>query len=400
MYKEKRKIQYFIKILGLLLFFILSAIILKRVSDICQRKDSDNKYHDFFEQKEDFDVLFLGTSHVINAIYPMELYQNYGIISYNFGGHSNELATSYWVMRNALDYTTPKLVVVDILEVGSNQKMTGWVEQSHLSLDCFPISRTKVLTVLDLFDDPTAIDVDGKNMYDIRWEWLLDFGKYHSRWNELTESDFENEDFQTEKGAEFRIDVVEPLKYRKISADSVLSENTIGQEYLCKIIEECHKRGIEVLLIKIPHPASEKEQMEANTVYEIARRYDVKYLNFLEIEDVVNYDTDCYDDYSHLNPSGGKKVTDYLGTYIMKTYEIPDQRQNPDYYGWQEDYQEYLSYKISKIVSEKDLYNYLMLLADKDFLINIEINDDSILSDVTVQNLLDNLIDYGGVFLH
>jgi hypothetical protein len=61
-----------------------------------ERKASDFKYANFFEQDEDFDVLFFGTSHVINGIFPMELWNEYGIVSYNFGGHGNEIATSYW----------------------------------------------------------------------------------------------------------------------------------------------------------------------------------------------------------------------------------------------------------------------------------------------------------------
>jgi hypothetical protein len=61
-----------------------------------ERKASDFKYANFFEQDEDFDVLFFGTSHVINGIFPMELWNDYGIVSYNFGGHGNEIATSYW----------------------------------------------------------------------------------------------------------------------------------------------------------------------------------------------------------------------------------------------------------------------------------------------------------------
>jgi hypothetical protein len=61
-----------------------------------ERKSSDFKYADYFEQDEDFDVLFFGTSHVINGIFPMELWNDYGIVSYNFGGHGNEIATSYW----------------------------------------------------------------------------------------------------------------------------------------------------------------------------------------------------------------------------------------------------------------------------------------------------------------
>ena len=50
-------------------------------------------YYDFYQQEQDFDVLFLGTSHVLNAVYPMELWRDYGIVSYNMANHSENICT-------------------------------------------------------------------------------------------------------------------------------------------------------------------------------------------------------------------------------------------------------------------------------------------------------------------
>ncbi len=61
-------------------FAVLFIIIVSKISDIFERKYSYSKYYDFYQQKQDFDVLFLGTSHVLNAVYPMELWRDHGII--------------------------------------------------------------------------------------------------------------------------------------------------------------------------------------------------------------------------------------------------------------------------------------------------------------------------------
>lgn len=71
-------------------------------------------------------MLFMGTSHVLNAVYPMELWNDYGIVSYNFGGHGNYLPTTYCIMKNALEYTTPKLMVIDCFFLGQNKKCGMW----------------------------------------------------------------------------------------------------------------------------------------------------------------------------------------------------------------------------------------------------------------------------------
>lgn len=140
------------RILGCAVAAGLTVLALGAAAGMLQRKDSDFKYRPYFTQEADFDVLFFGTSHVINGIFPMELWKDYGIVSYNFGGHGNELATSYWVMRNALDYTDPKLVVIDGLNLGSDVKTYANFSNIHQSLDVFPISRTKIAAASDLLD--------------------------------------------------------------------------------------------------------------------------------------------------------------------------------------------------------------------------------------------------------
>ena len=39
----------------------------------------------------------------------------------------------------------------------------------------------------------------------------------------------------------------------------------------------------------------------------------------------INYETDFRDE-SHLNYSGAKKATSYMGQYLMENYDLPDKR--------------------------------------------------------------------------
>ena len=76
----------------------LTAVMLGWLAGLTQRKDSDFQYGPFFQQKEPFDVLFFGSSHILYGAYPMELWEDYGIVSYNLGGHGVHIPTTYWVM--------------------------------------------------------------------------------------------------------------------------------------------------------------------------------------------------------------------------------------------------------------------------------------------------------------
>lgn len=361
----------------------LTGAILVGLTNITESKSSLKKYKQFFQQEEDFDVLFLGSSKVINGILPMELWNDYGIVSYNLGGHANTLPTSYWVLRNALDYTTPKCVVFDCMGSGWSMRISNQFDYAHLSFDAFPLSPTKIQAAFDLvrpedWDNPRAR----------RMELLWNFSIYHSRWDELSLDDFLPR-FTYQKGAEPRVNVSLPAKMAEVSPDSRYSWETLGSQYLIQAIELCKERGIEILLINLPYPASEGELIAANTVADIAEAYGVKYVNFLNM-DIVDYQTDMHDPNSHLNPSGAYKITDYLGQVLSRQYGIPDQRNHPDYQSWHKDAVKYQQEKIKLFADATSAWNYWMLLSDDDFSFVAELSAADLQQDETLAALLRN----------
>lgn len=344
--KRIKRLIPFLVVLG------LTVAGLSYASGITERKDSRNKYADFYAQKEDFDVLFIGQSRMLNAVFPMELWNDYGIVSYNLAGHGNRIPTNYWVLKNALEYTTPKLVVLDCGLVKEEEK-TGPLEQLHLSVDHIPLSRTKIAMMEDLLGD-------SKKKQDFLWK----FSTYHNRWSEVVQEDFTPHS-GVEKGAESRVGVAVPKIHREFGREEKLEIEGVGIEYLEKIIEECQRRNIEVLLTYIPFPDPTGWQLESNAVWEIVDKYKINYLDFHTLFPQINLDTDCYDPSAHLNPSGGWKITAYLGEYIQKNYGIADQRENPLYSKWHQDYGTYRQFKWENLRTQEKLENYLMLLYDR-----------------------------------
>lgn len=78
---------------------VLGMIILGIVyfADVTERKESREKFAQFYNEEENVDVLFVGSSHVLNGIFHMELWNDYGIVSYNMAGHGNRMILNYWV---------------------------------------------------------------------------------------------------------------------------------------------------------------------------------------------------------------------------------------------------------------------------------------------------------------
>lgn len=380
----KKNVKVFVSCLS---FLCLLAVVLGRTAAIVERKDSYSKYLDFYEQKEEFDVLFLGTSHVIRGVFPMELWNDYGIVSYNISNHAETLPETYWVLRNSLNYKTPKLVVIDLYKLPLNEKIsadeeTGELlkEYLHDYMDSVPLSWTKVQAVWDLLPA-------GQRM-----EFLFDFSMYHGRWSALAQGDFIKER-SLEKGAEAYAGIVSAEAPEEVQPDQCMEEDTLGKQYLRKMIELCQEKKIQVMLTYIPYGGmTAEDRMWANSGYAIAEQYGVPYANLLEADGLLDYEIDCSDSYSHLNISGGRKVTEYLGAYIMEHFEIPDRRSDTAYADWLTDYQNYMEEKTDALSVEEDLHEYLLQLNDQSMSCCYFIRPDSaVYEDELAMKLLDNI---------
>lgn len=311
-----------------------------------------SKNREFVENSDVYDVLFFGNSHMANAVFPLELWDDYGMASYNLAGFGLRMPSVYWVVRHALSESEPELVVLDCHNVGAEEK-TGRKEMLHAQMDHLPLSFDKIRMICDLVEGPGD-----------RLEFVWNFAAYHDRWWDLDQADFERE-VNIQKGAEIAVDVVTPDEMAERPVETV-DVDSVGMEYLRRIVEECQSRDTEILLTYLPFPASEDEWAEALYVERIAREYRVPYVNFLDLQ-VVDLEVDCSDTNSHLNGSGGRKVTDYIGQYIHAHYEIADHRGDGAYADWDAAYRRYTDYKLGIMEQLETLDKYLMMLADPAF---------------------------------
>lgn len=339
--------------------FVCFALGLQFVTRLVDPRTGYEKRKEFVEEGDTYDVLFFGNSHMANAVYPQELWNDYGIASYNLAGFGIPLPVTWWLMQDALDYAQPKMVVVDCYSIGLEGK-AGSKGMMHASLDPIPLSARKIRMIQDLIEDPKD-----------RLEFYWDFAIYHDRWWDLDQADFEKSEY-CEKGAQIAVDVVAPQEMSP-KPDKCMEEETVGTAYLRQIIEECQSRRIELLLTYLPFPATEEGWMEALRMERIAKEYEVPCVNFLDLQ-VVDLEVDCSDKNSHLNGSGGRKVTAYLGQYIEQHYDIADHRGEEAYRGWDEDYRRYMDYKLEVTGRLETLDKYLMMLTDPAFDCCIYIN--------------------------
>lgn len=290
---------------------------------LMRRDDSERKYSAFFGDKNGFDVLFMGTSRVLDAIQPMELWRDYGFTSYNMGNNSEPLAMTARTLELAMDTHVPRIAVIDVFYMTHALDEAWTYPYRHAFLDMVPLSRAK-------------IEVVKQTLPKDEWlEFLMPFSLYHGRWDEIlsgsTERQIDCEVFTM--GGELRSGCAKRDDFTL--TDEIEQNELPGDEGLRAIAEVCRENGVEPVFVALPGYASEKEQRAMNRAELIAQELDVPFVNMMRA-DVIDFDTDCLDTAGHLNPDGASKSTAYLGEWLAQNYVLEDRRDDAKYAYWDE----------------------------------------------------------------
>lgn len=377
------KIKKWVFIVKEVTLIAIAAIVMQAVFKVVERKESYEKYADFFDLADQIDVLYLGSSHVINGVNPVQIFEQYGYTGYNMGGHGSVIPTTYWELMLALEYCTPKVVFVDayMLEKdyqyidvmdgnASADDLNTSVEQLHLNMDCWPYSDVKKAAIEDLIYDT-----------DLHQDFLFDFELYHERWIELDKNDFLRLNGTSDRnllmGGEKRTLV--HGTYTLADSGQRLSEETVSMQYLRKIIEECQSRNIEVVTMFLPLAQLQDQDMAAAaTTEQISAEYGIPCLNMIQDTSIVNLYTD-FNDSGHLNVGGMNRVSAYLGKWLNENEGsiLTDHRGDSFYSRWTDRVVQSHEAESSLVESSDNAYSALLTLYDEttfDYIVYIKGN--------------------------
>jgi len=309
--KEMPKIRCLIKgtafIAGFLVIMILTSLVLQPKN---VRKELDvNKQaakRISTEKKDTIDVLVLGDSESYSSISPMEIWRDYGYTSYICGAPAQMLSDSYNFLELAIKNQSLKLV---ILETNAVYRTFG--VQKDIASAVFNSA-----------------------------EFIMPVFEYHNRWKVLSAKDFFTRpkfiNCNDMKGFNYR------PKINAWSGDNYMYETTecaeipkISEHFLEKIKALCDENGIEFLLLSSPS-ATNWNYEKHNGIQKYIEGNDIKYLDLNLKTDIIKIDwnTDTLDKGDHLNFTGAKKVSSYLGQYIQNNYFIKDHRADENFAYW------------------------------------------------------------------
>ncbi|SDH59297.1 hypothetical protein SAMN05421493_10268 [Pseudobutyrivibrio sp. 49] len=327
-----------------------------------------NTFLDFYElEKDSVDVLFLGSSHCINAFNPQVLYDEYGITSYNLASPQQNALLSYYWLEEALKYQSPKVVVLETFTFHYYKEdyvyndMNCSEESARKAMDFMRLSPLKVRAAFDIQRyDPTQDALS----------YIFTNIRYHTRWKDLSEDDFSRAEMVEHggiKGYSVHDGVNSSKKDVTFKAeDSVNAEEEpivrVTDEYLEKIVNLCEENGIQLILTCVPYG-------ESIGRYKSVKNYaDSKNIPFYDFNEESLYKEVKYNakrnGYNHVDYSGAEKLTSYIGGVIAEKYGVAPRKDSSF-----EKTREVYNHKVNNTLLSKttDINKYLDLVNDSKY---------------------------------
>lgn len=316
--------------LGLFLVFVILGWGIANNTLTLKRSDGVTTMQDYYEQPAGtVDVLMLGSSRSGINFDCEELWKEYGISSYMLWGSFQPMWNTYYYLKEAIKVNRPKVVVLET-NTGIYSFEYSDDERQYVNTYGMKMSSNKV----------EAVQASAPQE---RWaDLLLGLPIYHTRYTELTETDFRrypwNISKHVSKGGSVRYGSGTLTDYGDAADLVTIKEVNFKEElYLRKIIELCQSENLPLLLIEGPVTDRTNLQPYFNYIKTIADEYSLPYLNYnlLDADTGLNI-SDIYVDNAHLNTNGGRKVSSHLGKYLMDNYELQDHRGDKAYQSWED----------------------------------------------------------------
>lgn len=280
-------------------------------------------YTNFYNvEKNTIDVIFLGSSLAATSYVPQELYDHYGITSYNLSSEKQNPILSYYWIKESLRYQHPKALVMDLRYFFdyNDDSLSMREVYNRRALDYMKwssVKREAIKTICELDESQSIFSFYFPNI------------RYHTRWAELTEDDFSLSAISEEYALmgfaplaeSFKIDGYQPYD-TKIS-DEKAQMHPLMKAYLDKIVQLCKQEDISLILTNVPMKGADKSWFITSKAY--ADENELLFLDFNEknIYEELQFDflSDSYDG-AHVNIWGAQKITNYIGNVLVSQYNI------------------------------------------------------------------------------
>ncbi len=333
----------------------------------------------YSEPQNTIETIFLGASIVVNGITPMELYEDYGLSTYNLGTEQQPMLASYYWLEEAyrLNTETLKTVVLDVSMLRRTPDI-AFYQKAIDNIQYLPIKYNAVKEYPNDFNETLS--------------YFIPLFEYHNRWLSLNKSDFQKFNYEIndyvrgynfDAGRYLNHDTYDKLIIPSYIVDDSAEKTELVTKslyYLKKMIDFCSNQNIKLVLIKTPVIGSWSSENH-NAVKEIANSYKLDFLdfNFSPLIDEMGYNhvVDSTDG-GHMNYYGASKLTKWIGNYLVEECYGTNIRENEKYAFFDKQLEKYNSLIVNGMTMRDliDPIEYLSLTKDRNYTVFIMVKDE------------------------
>ena len=324
--KQIIKILSFSLILGILLF-VLSCMAKPVLSTGSDHYNIGGLY---CEKENSLDVVYVGGSAVCDYYAPLQAWEKYGIVSYDYAANTVQLELYQTMIKELLKTQKPELIILDARALQYRDKDNVDAQPpSEVSyrntLTEMKLSRNK-MDFINTYVEKVTGESKASFYFDLikfhdnltkpRSGYLeIMFGKYKNPYNgfRLVPS------YTLIGQRDFSTSVKKPVSGE---TEAILND----------LLDYMDETGIDYLFTVSPYAEKKEHKMTFNYVQEIIENRGYRFIDCNEYVDQMelDFETDLYDN-NHVNIYGAEKYTDFLSQYILTNYESPNRKEDPDY---------------------------------------------------------------------
>ena len=305
-----------------------------------------DRYMNFYEQTPDsLDYLVFGPSHSYYSVNPMLIYSETGLRGFNLGGPSQSVNLSYYWMVEACKYQSPSYVFLDV----------GALLYTKADHDAHKNANAKELLYMQPSLNKLYAIMNCRSAGQSAAELLFPIIQFHTRWNELSEDDWDKNtesyylkgayiSFKSELNtnkAEFNMNQAVSYELFDDSSNCTREKLTVSPEnanYFTLIFQLCQENNITLVPVKFPTMTWDSYKSEVVSTF--LQQYGLTLLDISSGADMnIVWAKDTCDSGMHTNYYGSTKTSHYLANYLEK--EIGNHKLEDD--GWNDTLKGYAS---------------------------------------------------------
>ncbi len=297
------------------IFLLIAALIFTNLDNLLARKTLNGwwnittKINGFFNSPEDtYDVVFCGSSHAYCSFNPLVIGEEAGLSCYTLATQKQPLWATYYYIDEIIERQQPTLLVLDLYAFSLTDEYADEAT-NYTFTDDFPLNINKLKMIYNSVPQGE------------RFNLFFRFGKYHSRWSELTAEDYSyNPKKQHDYlGGYCMLTSTNPSVTKPdTSAALSIPSSEKNEHWLEEIIKLTKEKKVDLVLVKTPSNESVTERGYFNRAKEIADKYGIQFINYNDYYEEIGLDlsTDFFDN-AHLNYLGADKFSRYLSNSLL-----------------------------------------------------------------------------------